>query len=92
MTIDSCFFCRPKEPNTPDIPISEWKTDALKYTLDLWKCCKKHLDEIEADIAKRPKVYVLKPTHPAPTAFVPKQGMEKPNFQDREPNNGELME
>lgn len=89
MTIQNCVFCR------FEAPLETWDKDALIYNLNICVPCDKHKMEVDAEIARRPKdpiKYVLK-AEPKTVSFVPKEGIKNPpNFQDREPNDGSLIE
>ena len=93
MTIQSCLLCWNKE-NGIQTTAQEWgDRKGLLYLKDNWKICPKHLGEIDARIAELPREpikYTLKAA--VEKMFVPKDVPSPKNFQDREPNDGSLIE
>lgn len=87
-----CYRCAPQRK---DIPMDQWDTASLRGMVNgLFSCCAKHKTEFQKELEKRdgegPKKYVLK-QEAAP--FIPKTTVKNPpNYQDREPNDGSLIE
>lgn len=91
----SCVVCRHSKENDTN-PLDQYDLDALKVVSEVfpYSICEEHKKAMDARILEltklEPKVYSLKKGEVK--TFVPKTVPVKPNYQDREPNDGSLIE
>jgi len=91
----SCVVCRHSKENDPN-PLDQYDLDALRVVSEVfpYSICEEHKKAMDTRILEltkpEPKKYEVR-TGEVKT-FVPKTVPVKPNYQDREPNDGSLIE